>query len=63
MMVLASIAPMNLTGSHCGQIVSDVEFELLYTIDFKPNKVGSICLCLRCGRVANRHLIGKAAID
>ena len=36
MMVLASIAPMNLTGSHWGQILFEVNFELLYAIDFKP---------------------------
>ena len=40
MMVLASIAPMNLTGSHWGQILFEVNFELLYAIDFNPKRHG-----------------------
>ena len=32
MMVLASIAPMNLTDSHCGQILFKVKFKLIYRI-------------------------------
>ena len=35
MMVLASIAPMNLTGSYWGQILFKVKFKLVYAIDFK----------------------------
>ena len=38
MMVLASIAPMNLTGSHWGQLLFEVKFELLYGINFKPTE-------------------------
>ena len=42
MMVLASLAPMNLTGSHCGQILFRVKFELLYAIDFKPTEAKAL---------------------
>ena len=48
MMVLASIAPMNLTGSHWGQILFEVKFELLYAIDFKSNEAKALLKFRAC---------------
>ena len=50
MMVLASIAPMNLTGSHWRQILFIVK---LYAIDFKPTEAKVLLKLSTCDLNSN----------